>query len=205
MTAPSTAAMRSPEPLPRSRSRGGSGAGSSDQPPVTRKVPAGTPGRRNPRAASRRADIDVEEFLAVARSTLTALRTFRIHQLQQLQVTCPHPGTDRARAEIHRALRAAARMALRDIDSALGRIHRGSYGRCPRCGDTISPHRLRALPMTVLCGRCQRATVERTGAEPGQPRRGPCAVETVPCPEPPHGSGVMRPFRPVSETTRTGR
>jgi RNA polymerase-binding transcription factor DksA len=102
------------------------------------------------------------EFMAVARSALTVQRTFRLHQLQQLSATCPHPATDRARAEVHHALWAAAKMALRDIDSALGRIHRGSYGRCPRCGDTISVRRLSVLPMTVLCGRCQRATtVER--------------------------------------------
>ena len=172
MTTSSTATTRSPEPLPRSRSRGGSGAGSSDQPPVTLKVPAGTPGRRNPRAAGAFADVDMPEFLAVARSALTVQRTFRLHHLQQLNATCPHPATDRARAEIHHALRAGAKMALRDIDSALGRIHRGSYGRCPRCGDTISVHRLRVLPMTVLCGRYQRATVERTGAEPGQTSTG---------------------------------
>jgi RNA polymerase-binding transcription factor len=206
MPASSTAAPRSPAPLPRLRSRGGSGAGSSDQPPANLTVPAGTPGRRHPRAASRSGDIDVAEFLAVARSTLTAQRTFRVHQLQQLDGAQPDPVTDAARAEIHRALQEAARSVLRDIDSALGRLQQGTYTRCPHCGETISVHRLRALPMTLLCGRCQRATAGRTGAEPADLRRRPHPVETVPRPEPLfHRSRVIRPFRPALDTARAGR
>jgi hypothetical protein len=118
MTASSTATARSSVPLPRLRSRGGSGAGSSDQPPVTHEVPAGTRGRRNPRAASRFADIDVAEFLAVARSTLTALRIFGIHQLQQLDEFSPDPGDRSAAGEIHRARRAATRAALSEGDAS---------------------------------------------------------------------------------------
>ena len=140
MTTSSTATARSPVPLPRLLSRGGSGAGSSDQPPVTLTVPAGTPGRRNPRAARRFADLDVAEFLEVARSTLTALRTFRIHQLQELDAFSPDPVTDHRRAKIHRAQRAAARSALSEIELALRRIQHGSYARCSRCGDAISAH-----------------------------------------------------------------
>jgi DnaK suppressor protein len=196
MTVSATATVRSPEPLPRSRSRGGSGAGSSDQPPFSLKVPAGGPGRRNPRTAKPLADVAIADFLAVARSALTAKRKFRIHQLRQLNATCPHPSADPARAEIHRALQVAARSALRDIDSALGRIRQGSYGRCPRCGETISVHRLRALPMTLLCGRCQRATAGRTGGEPGHTSTGSRLL---------HGSGVIRPLRTVPDTTRAGR
>jgi DnaK suppressor protein len=202
MTVSSTATARSPEPLPRSRSRGGSFAGSSDQSPFSLKVPAGGPGRRNPRAVNPVADVAMADFLAVARSALTAQRTFRIHQLRQLNATCPHPSTDPARAEIHRALQVAARSALRDIDSALGRIRQGSYGRCPRCGETISVHRLRALPVTLLCGRCQRA--QPPPPNPATPQPGPRLVETGPGAEPPHGSGVIQPLRTVPDTTRAG-
>jgi DnaK suppressor protein len=159
-------------PLPRLRSRGGWGAGASDQPPANLTVPASTPGRGHPRAASRSADIDAAEFLAVARSALTAQRTFRVHQLQQLHRTQPDPVTDAARAEIHCDLQKGARSALRNIDSALRRLQRGTYTRCPQCGDAISEHRLRALPMTLLCGRCQRAIAVPTGAEPATPAGG---------------------------------
>ena len=161
MTASSTAAARFPQSLPRLRSSGGSDAGSSDQ-----------PGRRNPHAASPIADVDVAEFLAAAQSALTAQRTFRIQQLQQLDSLPPDLVTDPARAEIHRALLTAARSALRDIEVALRRIERGSYGRCFRCGDTISAHWLRALPTAALCGRCAGATARCAVTEPGQPATG---------------------------------
>jgi RNA polymerase-binding transcription factor DksA len=83
-----------------------------------------------------------------------------------LDATHLDPATDPARAEIQRTLREGARTALHEIDSALSRIQQGTYSRCPRCGGTISEHRLRALPMTLLCGRCQRTTAARTDAEP---------------------------------------
>jgi DnaK suppressor protein len=154
MTALATAATRSHKPLPRSRSRGGWGAGSADQ-----------PGRRNPPAASPSANVPTAEFIAAARSALTAQRTFRLHQLEQLDAASPDPATDPARVEIHRALREAARSVLHDTEAALRRIQRGTYTRCPRCGGAISIERLRALPMAARCGRCQRATAKRLGAD----------------------------------------
>ena len=154
----STATARSPESLPRSRSRGGSGAGSSGQ-----------PGRRNPRAANRVADVDVADFLAAARAALTAQRAFRVEQLQQLDAFSPNLVTDPTRAEVHRALRTAARSALRDIEFALRRISQGGYGLCSRCGDTMTGYRLRALPMAPLCETCHRVAAARVGTEPSQP------------------------------------
>ena len=155
MTASSTATARSSEPLPRLRSRGGSGAGSSDY-----------PGRRNPRAAGPSQTIQSPEFLASARATLMAQRSFRVQQLQELDTAGADAESDAARREVRLALRTAAWSALREIDAALRRIRQGNYGRCPRCGDALSVERLRALPMTRFCGRCQRATAERsvTGA-----------------------------------------
>jgi DnaK suppressor protein len=35
---------------------------------------------------------------------------------------------------------------LREVQDALGRIERGTYGLCMRCGEPIEPQRLRALP-----------------------------------------------------------
>ncbi len=101
------------------------------------------------------------EFTAAAKSARTAQRGFRIHQLQRLDEVRPDPTTDHARNEVHRALREAARSTLGETEAALFRIQQGTYGRCPRCGETISIERLRALPMAPLCGRCQRATATR--------------------------------------------
>lgn len=43
---------------------------------------------------------------------------------------------------------------MKDVHSALGRLERGAYGECERCGDAISPERLEAVPTARLCIRC---------------------------------------------------
>ncbi len=51
---------------------------------------------------------------------------------------------------------------LRDIDAALGRIEKGTYGICEDTGQEIPEARLRALPTTTLTLDAQRAR-ERAG------------------------------------------
>jgi len=41
-----------------------------------------------------------------------------------------------------------------EVDAALARLDRGSYGSCEHCGDAIGRQRLRALPATRLCLAC---------------------------------------------------
>lgn len=43
----------------------------------------------------------------------------------------------------------------RDVDHALSRLDEGTYGTCERCGKTINPERLEALPFVTLCIDCQ--------------------------------------------------
>ena len=45
---------------------------------------------------------------------------------------------------------------LAQIDAALQRIERGTYGVCESCGQPILPERLEALPWTTLCIDCKR-------------------------------------------------
>lgn len=47
---------------------------------------------------------------------------------------------------------------LTDVERALVKIDEASYGRCDRCGSTISPARLEARPWSVLCMDCSAAT-----------------------------------------------
>jgi RNA polymerase-binding transcription factor DksA len=42
-----------------------------------------------------------------------------------------------------------------DVDDALGRVERGTYGICISCGAAIDPARLHALPAAQRCYRCQ--------------------------------------------------
>lgn len=44
---------------------------------------------------------------------------------------------------------------LAQVESALERIERGTYGRCERCGEEIDYARLEAIPYATLCIRCQ--------------------------------------------------
>ena len=58
------------------------------------------------------------------------------------------------------------RQALEEIDEAILRIVRGTYGKCLSCGRYIALARLRALPTTRLCIDCARAHEGRAaGAE----------------------------------------
>jgi len=44
---------------------------------------------------------------------------------------------------------------LREVENALRRIDRGSYGLCAECGEKIDPARLKALPSAIHCMKCQ--------------------------------------------------
>jgi RNA polymerase-binding protein DksA len=45
--------------------------------------------------------------------------------------------------------------ALRQVDAALQRLSRGTYGMCLDCGEAIPQARLRAQPATERCTPCQ--------------------------------------------------
>jgi DnaK suppressor protein len=40
---------------------------------------------------------------------------------------------------------------LQDVERALGRLQRGTYGRCSDCGAEVSAARLRAMPYAERC------------------------------------------------------
>jgi RNA polymerase-binding protein DksA len=43
---------------------------------------------------------------------------------------------------------------IRQIQAALKRIAEGKYGICAKCGQSIDPRRLKALPTAVTCISC---------------------------------------------------
>lgn len=51
---------------------------------------------------------------------------------------------------------------LREVEDALGRLEGGTYGICEDCGATIKLERLKVLPFTTCCVRCQERR-EQTG------------------------------------------
>jgi DnaK suppressor protein len=50
---------------------------------------------------------------------------------------------------------------LQKIESALGKIEKGKYGVCEKCGKKISQQRLLAIPETKLCIECQKKVEEQ--------------------------------------------
>lgn len=49
---------------------------------------------------------------------------------------------------------------LSEVDSALNRLDRGTYGVCERCSNEIDDARLHALPYARLCILCQQHVEE---------------------------------------------
>lgn len=44
---------------------------------------------------------------------------------------------------------------LEDVQGALTRIEKGTYGECEGCGNSIPPERLEAIPAAKLCMTCK--------------------------------------------------
>lgn len=44
---------------------------------------------------------------------------------------------------------------LAEVDHALAKFEKGTYGFCDRCGAAIDPARLEALPQASLCLKCK--------------------------------------------------
>ena len=57
------------------------------------------------------------------------------------------------------------RSKLNAIDTALERIEEGEYGICDECGEKINPKRLKIIPFTRFCVKCQ-SEMEKLGIQP---------------------------------------
>lgn len=57
------------------------------------------------------------------------------------------------------------RRTLEEIESALERIKKGSYGLCAFCGEPISDARLEALPWARLCIHCAGRSANSAAAD----------------------------------------
>lgn len=69
-----------------------------------------------------------------------------------------HPadsGTETYEREKDLAIRDSWRELIGRIDEAIGKIDRGSYGECDRCGREIPKERLDAIPYAIYCVECQ--------------------------------------------------
>jgi DnaK suppressor protein len=99
-----------------------------------------------------------------ARQALVEERASLLHQLAELgfgdargldydqnfadssQVTA-----ERGEAE---ALAGKLKETLDEVEVALEKVEKGTYGRCEKCGQDIAPDRLEAMPAARLCMEC---------------------------------------------------
>ena len=107
----------------------------------------------NPRPAQ--ATLVPKAHLPRLRAELEQQQRFRLAQIDQLASEAALTA-DEARRQVIRALIMAAEWALGDINWALQRLHRGTYGTCERCTAPVPLERLNILPMARLCMPCQR-------------------------------------------------
>ena len=61
---------------------------------------------------------------------------------------------ERENDEVLEGIGQETQSAIQDIRAALVKISEGTYGTCSRCGETINPERLEALPETGHCVSC---------------------------------------------------
>ena len=96
--------------------------------------------------------LDLEWF----RRELEQERQFRLEQLISLSYQAEAPCST-ALGEVRAALTAGARRALAEIDAALFRLSRNTFGVCELCGQAIPSYRLIAIPTIRLCLPCERS------------------------------------------------
>ena len=69
-----------------------------------------------------------------------------------------HPadqGTDNFERDLNLGLVTEENTSLQEVEEALGRIAKDTYGKCEKCGKKIEPKRLNVLPQTRYCFSCQ--------------------------------------------------
>ena len=76
------------------------------------------------------------------------------------------PGTDAAALFGHEqtmVLELRLKSELKEIEAALKKIKKGTYGVCDRCGQSIEAARLEVKPSAVYCLKCEKE-IERKKA-----------------------------------------
>lgn len=143
--------------------------------------------QESPRGTNRPERVDVPQAETAPCSSehpiLSTLRREQQHLLDELArqelliqdrpATASHmadDASDVAEETTNLALRRHLEGLLQNIERALRRVERGTYGLCERCGQPIDAERLRVIPSTSLCIECAKARVH-SGPVTGQATR----------------------------------
>ncbi|ADJ25439.1 transcriptional regulator, TraR/DksA family [Dehalogenimonas lykanthroporepellens BL-DC-9] len=63
--------------------------------------------------------------------------------------------TETADLENRLALEKRVLDQIADVETAIAKLEKGTYGKCEKCGQPIAPARLEALPYARLCIACK--------------------------------------------------
>ncbi len=100
----------------------------------------------------------VQEVLQKRREELVTradrARDDAAHRRQAVSQDFSEQASERQNDDVLRGIESAARAEIEQIDSALGRLQRGEYGICTRCGQDIEAARLEAIPHADRCQSC---------------------------------------------------
>ena len=116
--------------------------------PVKKKVVKESPGHKT---IKKKLSQMREELLSEISSSVKTEREILKPEIGDLY---DQASTERER-ELNLLLCEKDRKKLVEIDQALSRINRGTYGICESCGEKISKGRLLAMPFTLLCISCK--------------------------------------------------
>jgi DnaK suppressor protein len=146
---------------------------------TTPKAPAKAPPKPAKPPAKRALKPEDKKFLQEQRVLLLAERDTYTQQAQNLKAEADQlaedmepgdiqfdeesgeGGTMNVERERDLALSAQAQAAVEEIDKALAKIAKGTYGYCEQCGQPIPKARLRALPYASLCVACKSGGLSR--------------------------------------------
>jgi DnaK suppressor protein len=73
--------------------------------------------------------------------------------------------TETAELENRLAMEKRVLDQLAEVDNALGKFEKGTYGICESCGKPIDPARLEALPQATLCMSCKSSLAKNAKAK----------------------------------------
>jgi DnaK suppressor protein len=141
--------------------------GTPSGPAVAPKAPTVGPYAKEPKFLAEQRDLLLEERSVYQgqaedlRAEADSLAQEREPGDVQFDEESGEGGTVAVDRERDLALSAQALAAVEEIDDAIRRIERKTYGACERCHQAIPKARLRALPYARLCVACKSGGLSR--------------------------------------------
>ncbi|HEY2786016.1 MAG TPA: TraR/DksA C4-type zinc finger protein [Fimbriiglobus sp.] len=105
----------------------------------------------------------LRELAARLSGEVSTLQTEALRPIEGLAAVEPTDGATRAAAQdVELTLIGIEGQTLAEVNGALDRIDRGTFGRCEKCGHTIAADRLETIPYARNCVTCARTAARNS-------------------------------------------